>query len=112
MAGSLIFLFIVLDAVRRQRLREAYALIWIFLTAFMILISLWTHILRLFSNLLGIVYPPATLFLLLLIGVLLLLFQYSLVISLHNKKIMRLTQEIALLKEKLERITKNQDQKK
>ncbi len=100
--GSLLFLLIVLDAVRRQKLREAYALVWLFITGCMIVVSLWTNVLRLISNLLGIAYPPATLFLILTVGILLLLFQYSIVISLHNEKLKKLTQEIALLKEKLE----------
>lgn len=103
--GSLLFLIIVLDAVRRQRLREAYALVWLFISGAMIVVSLWTNVLRLISNILGIAYPPATLFLILTVGILLLLFQYSIVISLHNEKLKRLTQEIALLKEKLEKKT-------
>ena len=109
LAGSLIFLLMVLDSVRRQRLREAYALIWIFLAVGMILISLWTDILKLISDILGILYPPATLFLLLLVGILLLLFQYSIVISMHHERILRLTQEIALLKEKLNRTEKTNE---
>lgn len=100
LVGSMLFLLIVLDAVRRQRLREAYALIWLMISIGMIVLSLWTDILKLISNLIGIQYPPATLFLLLIVGILLLLFQYSIVISLHNEKITRLAQEIALLKEK------------
>ena len=109
LAGSLIFLLMVLDSVRRQRLREAYALIWIFLAVGMILISLWTDILKFISDILGILYPPATLFLLLLVGILLLLFQYSIVISMHHERILRLTQEIALLKEKLNRMEKRNE---
>lgn len=107
LGGSLIFLLLVLNAVRNQHLREAYALIWVFLAVFMIFVSIWTHVLKLVSNLLGIVYPPATLFLLLIVGILLLLFQYSIVISMHHEKIMKLTQEIALLKERVERLQKN-----
>ena len=109
LAGSLIFLLMVLDSVRRQRLREAYALIWIFLAVGMILISLWTDILKFISDILGILYPPATLFLLLVVGILLLLFQYSIVISMHHERILRLTQEIALLKEKLNRTEKTNE---
>lgn len=103
LAGSLIFLLIVLDTVRKQKLREAYSLLWIVITIGMIVVSIRMDLLRFFSDLLGIVYPPATLFLLLCVGICLLLFQYSIVISLHNEKITRLTQEIALLREKMER---------
>lgn len=86
LAGSLIFLLIVLDAVRKQKLREAYSLLWIVITIGMIVVSIRMDLLRFFSDLLGIVYPPATLFLLLCVGICLLLFQYSIVISLHNEK--------------------------
>ena len=51
----------------------------------------------------------AVLFLLLLVGILLLLFQYSIVISMHHERILRLTQEIALLKEKLNRTEKTNE---
>lgn len=107
---STLFLMIVLEAVRRQRLREAYALIWLLIALGMIVLSLWTDILRLLSDLIGIQYPPATLFLLLIVGILLLLFQYSAVISLHNEKITRLAQEVALLKEKADRNKKDHDE--
>ena len=107
LTGSVLFLLLVLDAVRRQRLREAYALIWLMISVGMLVMSLWTDILKLISELIGIQYPPATLFLLLTVGILLLLFQYSIVISLHNEKIIRLAQEIALLKEQLRHAARN-----
>ena len=110
LTGSVLFLLLVLDAVRRQRLREAYALIWLMISVGMIVLSLWTDILKLISELIGIQYPPATLFLLLTVGILLLLFQYSIVISLHNEKIIRLAQEIALLKEQLRQTKKDRNE--
>ena len=110
LAGSLIFLVIVLDAVRRQLLHEAYALLWLLTTLGMIILSIWTNILNTISNLIGIAYPPATLFLLLLIGIILTLFQYSIVISRQHGRLTRLTQELALLREKLERL-ENRDKK-
>ena len=58
LAGSLIFLLIVLDAVRKQKLREAYSLLWIVITIGMIVVSIRMDLLRFFSDLLGIVYPP------------------------------------------------------
>ncbi len=102
LAGSLLFLAMVLEAVRRQRLREAYALLWIASAAGMVVLTLRINLLRWISDLVGIEYPPATLFLLLIIGILLLLFQYSIVISTHNEKIRTLTQDIALLRQELE----------
>lgn len=107
LSGSILFLLVVLDAVRRQRLREAYALVWVATSLGMIVLSLWTNILKFVSNIVGIYYPPATLFLILTMGIVFLLFQYSIVISLHNEKITKLAQEIALLKERLDRRDKD-----
>jgi hypothetical protein len=60
----------------------------------------------LISKVIGIYYPPATLFLALLFGIILLLFQHVLILSRNQEKISRLTQEIAILKNKLEKLEK------
>lgn len=101
--GSLGFLWIVLYSVYRGKLREAYALIWILVAVAMTVLSLSTFLLTLLARLLGIQTPAFALLLCLLAGMLLLLFQITLVISRHNEKINRLMQEITLLREKTDR---------
>ncbi len=97
--GSLIFGGLVIAAVRRRKLQEAYAILWVFTSIVMIIVSVWTKVLKLISDIIGIVYPPATLFLIILVGILLILLQFSIVLSAQHAKIMRLAQELALLKE-------------
>lgn len=101
--GSLIFLWLVLYCVYRGKLREAYALIWILAAIGMIVLSLPTFLLTFLASMLGIQTPAFALLLCLLCGMLLLLFQITLVISGHNEKINRLMQEITLLREKIDR---------
>ena len=100
---SLFFLSIVLYSVYRGRLREAYAMIWITAAGGILILSLSEKLLFLLAGLLGIKTPAFALLSCLLMGMLFLIFQITLVISRHNEKITRLTEELALLKEKLER---------
>lgn len=104
--GSLCFLLIILYTVRQKKLKEAYAILWIFSGIIMLILSVWTDCLRLISNLIGIFYPPATLFLFLLCGIILILFQYSLLLSKNQERISRLAQEISILKAEIEELRK------
>ena len=72
----------------------------------MFVIAAVSALLRYISEQAGVSYPPAMLFLLLLCGVIMLLFQYSLILSRNQEKISRLAQEISLLKNELEKLKK------
>lgn len=98
---SIFFLLIVLNAVYRGKLREAYALIWMAVSIFILALALSNKLLHLLAELLDIKTPAFALLSCLLFGVLCLLFQITLVISRHNEKITRLTEELALTKEEL-----------
>lgn len=104
--ASLIFLLIIILCVRQKKLKEAYAMLWLLSGMIMLAIAIFPNVLRIISKLIGIVYPPATLFLLLLSGVIVILFQYSLLLSRNQEKISRLAQEIALLKNEIEKLKK------
>ena len=104
--GSLCFLLIIFYTVRQKKLKEAYAILWIFSGIIMLVLSVWTNCLRVISDLIGIVYPPATLFLFLLCGIILILFQYSLLLSKNQERICRLAQEVSLLKAEIEELRK------
>lgn len=102
--GSILFMLLILWHVRQKKLKEAYSLLWLGIGVMLLFFSLWMNSLRIISSFIGIQYAPATLFLLLLGGVMLILFQYSLLLSRNQEKISRLAQEIALLKNELEKL--------
>ena len=81
-------------------MKEAYAIIWLIFGLLFMFFSCWRKALDYISEIIGIYYPPAMLFLLLIIAITLILIQFSVVISKQNDQIRALTQEIALLKEK------------
>ncbi len=99
-AGSLLFLFFIFNLVRKKKMREEYSLLWIFLGVIFLGLSLWREGLESISALLGIAYPPAALFLILLLVVFLILIQFSIVVTRLSDNVKQLTQELALLKNK------------
>ena len=99
---SSLFLLFVIELIRRKRIKEAYALLWLFFAGVFLLFSAWKKGLDFFSDLVGIYYPPAFLFLILIVAIILILIQFSIVISLQHEKIRKLTQELGILREALE----------
>lgn len=104
LCGNLLFLLLILYTVYRGRLREAYAILWIVVAAVMILESVSPALLELCARLLGIKTPAFALLSCLTMGIMLLCFQMTVVISMHSGKISRLTQEVTLLREELDRL--------
>ena len=101
LTGALFFLGMIFYAVYRDKLREAYALLWILVAVVTAGLAVVPSLLERLAALLGIKTPAFALLLCMTGGMLLLLFQITLIISAQNEKITRLMQEIALLKEKL-----------
>lgn len=98
---SLALLVIIIQLVRKERLKEGYSLVWIAVALIMFVFSLYTPMLRDFAGLVGISYTPAGLILIILGGLLLLSLHFSLLFCRFDKRIRRLAQEHAILKEQL-----------
>jgi len=107
LAGSLFFMLGILELIRRQKIKEAYAILWLIFGSVFILLSFWKNGLDYFAGIVGIYYPPALLFLILIVAIILILVNYSIVISSQNDKIRILTQEMALMKKEMEKLEKS-----
>ena len=97
--GSSLFLIVIIELIRKKLLKEAYAIIWLLFGCLFLFFSCWRKALDYIAEAVDIVYPPAMLFLLLIIAITLVLIQFSVVLSKQNDQIRTLTQEIALLKQ-------------
>ncbi len=106
LVSSVFFLAGIIEMIRRKAIKEAYALLWLLFGGIFILFSCWKKGLDFFAGLAGIYYPPALLFLILIVAVILILVNYSVVISSQNDKIRILTQEMALMKKEMEKLEK------
>jgi hypothetical protein len=99
--GIAVLLFVV-NLVRTRKLKEEFALLWLLTAVVLVLAPLLIDYLDMMAHALGIEYPPALIFVLAIICVLLVLFQFSMRISHFSEQIKVLTQELALLRARLE----------
>ncbi|HYA87350.1 MAG TPA: DUF2304 domain-containing protein [Nitrospirota bacterium] len=100
-AGSGILLFIVIELIRRGRLKERYSLLWLLAGMVLLLLSSSRNALEFVARHLGIFYPPSFLFLIAFLFLLLITLHFSVVISGLSEKSKKLAQELALLREEL-----------
>jgi hypothetical protein len=103
-AASVILLLVVFELVRSRRLRERYALLWILTGLVLVVLSAWRGGLNTIAGWLGVRgYPPAVLFAVGLLFVILVLLHYSTVISRLSDQNVVLAQRLALLELELSR---------
>lgn len=90
-------LLLVLELVRRRRLVEEYALLWILCALALLTLSIWRGILHAAARTLGVFYPPSVLLMAVVAAAFLLLLWFSLALSRQRRAIERLTEETAVL---------------
>jgi hypothetical protein len=99
---SFILIGFVIEAIRRNRLNERYAILWLGAGTVLLVLSIHLPLLDWVALSLGVSYPPSLLFLVAFIFLLGIVLHYSLVISSHRDSIRRLVQAVALLERALE----------
>ncbi len=92
-------ILVLLDLVRRRRLLERYALLWLFSAVILLALAVWRDLLADVADLIGVAYPPNALFLIAFGFVLVLLLHFSLAVSRMSDQIKVLAQRLALLDE-------------
>jgi hypothetical protein len=104
LCAAIWLLLMVVELVRRRRLGERYALLWLLTGAVVLLLAAWPAALERFSTFVGIEYPPTALFVVAGGFVLLVLLHYATVISGLTERNVRLAQRVAILEERLMRL--------
>jgi hypothetical protein len=99
--GTLVLLVVVLELVRRRRLLERYALLWLVATVALLGLAVWRDVLDRVAGALGVAYPPNALFVVALGFVLLLLLHFSVAVSRLSDQGKLLAQRMALLEDRL-----------
>ncbi len=98
---SIILVIIVLDMVRRKKLREKYSLIWLFAVAAMTVLALWEGLLLSITSLIGAINPSSTLFLFGILFALFILLHLSNKVSDFSVQLRILAKEVAMLNAQL-----------
>ena len=102
--GSVLLLGFIIELLRKRKLKEEYALLWLLGGLVFLVLSFWRDLLTQLSFAIGIAYPPAAIFLVLIMGAYLMLLHFSLVFSKMAEKNKAMAQEIALLKLEVDRL--------
>src|SRR3954453_7042719 len=100
-AGAGVLLLAILELVRRRRLLERYALLWLFSGVVLLGLAVWRGALEQLALLVGIAYPPNALFFVAFGFVLLLLLHFSVAVSRLTDQSKVLAQRLALLEERV-----------
>ena len=99
---SIVFILFLLNLVRNNKLDEKYSILWLIFGIIILIVSIFPKLIIKIAELFNVYYPPA---LLLLFAILILgtyIVHITITITKQNKMIVKLTQEIAILKEKNE----------
>lgn len=101
--ASAVLLLLILEMVRRRRLMERYALLWLLSAVVLLGLASWPGGLLRLSHAMGIFYPPSALFAVTIGFVLVLLLHFSLAVSRLTDQSKILAQRLALLEERVRR---------
>ena len=107
--ASLVLLMAVLELVRRRRLREKYALLWILTAIVLLVLSVWRGAVTSIATALGVSYGPTVLFAVGALFVLVVLLHYSTVISALTDRTVVLAQKVASLEQRIDELERRQD---
>jgi hypothetical protein len=100
--ASVLLIVVIIELIRSRRLRERYALLWLLTGVVLLVFSVWRDGLNTVAGWAGVTgYPPAVLFALGLLFVIVVLLHYSTVISKLSDQNTILAQRVALLEAEL-----------
>jgi hypothetical protein len=95
---------VVFELVRRRRLLERYALLWLFASVVLLGLSIWRGLLEDLASAVGIFYAPSALFAVAFGFVLILLLHFSLVISRLAEQSKVLAQRVGMLQHEVDEL--------
>lgn len=108
---SIVFLMFILNLVRKNKMDEKYSIVWVLFSIGILVISIFHDYVMNIALKLGVYYPPILLLLFAIIIEGIYIVHITIAITLQNKRTVKLTQELAILKEKVEEMEKNNDRK-
>ena len=104
MVICIIIFVLILDLVRRRKLREEYSWLWLLTSSALFALVIQYSWLELITEAMGAVLPTTTLFIGALVFLMFLSIQFSVRISRLTDQVKNMVQENALLREKIEEI--------
>lgn len=100
---AIVFEIFILNLVRRNKLDEKYSILWIILGTIILFVAIFPNSIVTIANWFNVYYPPTLMLLFALMVLGAYIIHISIVITKQNKMIVKLTQELAIVKEKMEK---------
>ena len=104
--GSVVFIGLIIMLIRNKRIKEEFAILWLFFGIVFLFLSIWRGSLEIIAGILGIAYAPAAIFLILIIAIISILIHLSLITSRLTDQAKVMTQELGLLKMEMDTMKK------
>jgi hypothetical protein len=108
--AATVLLFVVLELVRRRRLLERYALLWLLSGVVLLGLAIWRGLLEKISTAIGVVYPPNALFFVAFAFILVLLLHFSAAVSRLSDQSKVLAQRQAIIEQQLRRLKERHEE--
>jgi hypothetical protein len=99
-------LLLIIELVRRRKLREEYSWLWLMTGSVIVLLTLWFNLLKWITELVGAVSPSSTIFLFAFLFLVFISLHFSVVISKLTNQNKELAQRYALLELELKEFKK------
>jgi hypothetical protein len=96
-------LLLVFELVRRKRLSERYAILWLLAAITLFVLAVWKGLLTSLASDVGISYPPSLLFVVAIGLIAMILLNFSLAVSRLSDQNKILAQRLSLLQQRVER---------
>jgi len=94
-------LLLIIELVRRRKLREEYSWLWLLTGGVILVLTFWYDLLRWMTQLIGAVVPSSTIFFFAVLFLFLISLHFSVVISKLTDRNKELAQQYALLESEL-----------
>lgn len=104
--AALFLLVLIIELVRRRKMREEYSFLWILTGVSMLVLVIWYDLLVFISKLIGAVLPTTTLFLFGVMFLVLISIHFSVKFSKLTCQIESLAQKLAILENKIDELSK------
>jgi hypothetical protein len=100
---SLLIFSLIIHLVKRRRLREEYAWLWLLTGSVILLLVLWYDLLLFLTELIGAMTATTTLFLFGIIFLMMIALHYAIKISALSEQVKNLAQQVSLMEAERER---------
>ena len=105
---SIAFIIFIINLVRKNKLEEKYSILWLIASIVILIVAIFPSIITTIAQKFNVFYPPTLMLLFAIIVLGAYIVHITVVITKQNKMIVKLTQELGILKEEISKQKKEE----